>query len=195
MNKILSVIIALSLGLNFFSPQTIKAQAKEIESDFFVNPSLENSIDEKGVFLINGNTLAAINLDFPLPKETVKETIDEQPKTIKLLAKKEIQKPISIQNSKERTVSLTAYSSTVFQCDGDPFTTASGTRVKDGTVAANFLPFGTTIQIPDIFGNKVFVVEDRMARRFSNTVDIWMSNYQSAIQFGKVRSAKIVILD
>jgi 3D (Asp-Asp-Asp) domain-containing protein len=92
------------------------------------------------------------------------------------------------------TVAATAYSSTVAQCDSSPFITASGTRVHSGTIAANFLPFGTRIKIPDHFGDKVFVVEDRMSKRYWHKIDIWMPTYQQAISFGK-RNVRIVILD
>ena len=42
---------------------------------------------------------------------------------------------------------ITAYSSTIDQCDNEPFIAASGKRVYDGMVAANFLPLGTKIKI------------------------------------------------
>ncbi len=60
---------------------------------------------------------------------------------------------------------ITAYSSTVDQTDSTPFITANGVHVHDGVVATNALPFGTQIKIPALFGDKVFTVEDRMARR------------------------------
>lgn len=91
------------------------------------------------------------------------------------------------------TVTMTAYSSTPDQTDGNPFVTASGTTVHWGTVAANFLPFGTKIRIPDYFGNQVFTVEDRTAKRFSNRVDVWFPSRQGAIQFGK-RTLRIEVL-
>ena len=40
-------------------------------------------------------------------------------------------------------VTVTSYSSTPDQTDDSPFVTANGTWVHDGTLAANFLPFGT----------------------------------------------------
>src|SRR3990167_1248447 len=43
----------------------------------------------------------------------------------------------------ERYVTITAYSSTPEETDSTPFITASGTHVRDGVVAANFLPLGT----------------------------------------------------
>ncbi|MFA4873385.1 MAG: hypothetical protein WC659_05620 [Patescibacteria group bacterium] len=86
--------------------------------------------------------------------------------------------------SAQHAVVITAYSSTVDQTDGDPWTTASGTRVKDGIIAANFLPFGTRVRIPGLFGDKVFYVTDRMHPRFSDRVDVWMTTREEALQFG-----------
>ncbi|MFH1714285.1 MAG: hypothetical protein ABH831_01680 [Candidatus Nealsonbacteria bacterium] len=81
---------------------------------------------------------------------------------------------------------LTAYSSTADQCSGNPFITASGARVHDGTIAANCLPFGTKVKFPDIYGDKVFVVEDRLAARMGcNTIDIWFPDRGSALGFGR----------
>ena len=84
-----------------------------------------------------------------------------------------------------RTIMVTAYSSTPDQTEGDPFITASGARVYDGVLAANFLPFGTKVKLPEIFGNKIFIVEDRMNARFGDTrVDVWFPDRASAQEFG-----------
>jgi len=80
---------------------------------------------------------------------------------------------------------VTAYSSSVNETDDTPFITASGERVRDGIVAANFLPFGTKIRIPEIFGNKIFVVKDRMASKHAEKVDIWFETKALAKAFGK----------
>ncbi|MFA7664180.1 MAG: hypothetical protein WCY33_05240, partial [Clostridia bacterium] len=89
----------------------------------------------------------------------------------------------------------TAYSSTVWQTNEDPFTTASGIHVKEGIVANNMLPFGTEIKIPEYFGDKVFIVEDRMNRRKGPYwVDIWFATTQEAVDFG-IREAYIEILE
>ena len=81
-------------------------------------------------------------------------------------------------------VTVTAYSSTKDQTDGDPYLTAVGTPVRDGIVAANFLPIGTAVRFPDKFGEKIFVVEDRMHEKYGLQVDIWMSNQEKAKKFG-----------
>ena len=90
-------------------------------------------------------------------------------------------------------VTITAYSSTHDQTDGDPFITASGKQVVDGIVAANFLEFGTKIKIPEIFGDKIFVVEDRMARRHNYRIDIWFPNRNQAKRFG-IQELEVIIL-
>lgn len=92
---------------------------------------------------------------------------------------------------------LTAYNSEVDQCDDSPCITANGFDVCEhgieDTIAANFLKFGTKVRIPDLFGDKVFVVRDRMNKRYPNRIDIWMLEKQDAKQFG-VKLAKIEIL-
>lgn len=91
-------------------------------------------------------------------------------------------------------VRVTAYSSTPEETWGDPFITASGERVRDGIIASNFLPFDTEVQIPEIFGDKVFIVKDRMHPRKKNFIDIWMPAKQKAINFG-IHDTYIVVLD
>ncbi len=78
----------------------------------------------------------------------------------------------------------TGYSSTFDQTDETPFITASGTQVREGIVAANFLPFGTKIRLPELYGDKIFVVEDRMHPRKKYQVDIWFPNREDALNFG-----------
>ena len=92
------------------------------------------------------------------------------------------------------SVILTAYSSTVDQTDDTPFTTASNTRTRDGVIAANFLAFGTKVKIPGIFGDKVFTVEDRMAKKHDGKIDIWFPERYLAKNFG-VQEAEVLILE
>lgn len=89
-----------------------------------------------------------------------------------------------------KRVTASAYNSLPEQTDDTPFITASGTHVRDGVLAANFLPIGTLVTIPDMYGDKVFVVEDRMNARYQNNVDIWMESYAEAKKFGR-RSVEI----
>ena len=99
------------------------------------------------------------------------------------------------QVTREVTVVITAYSSTPDQTDDTPFITASGKTTADGIIANNYLPFGTKIKIPELYGEKVFVVEDRMNWKKSNYhFDIWFASYQDAKNFG-VKKAVIEILE
>lgn len=82
------------------------------------------------------------------------------------------------------TLTVTAYSSTRGETDGDPFTTASGERVRDGIIAANFLPFGTKVRFPEYSGDKIYMVQDRMSLRYWERADIWFPSYWEARQFG-----------
>lgn len=97
-------------------------------------------------------------------------------------------------SARTRMVKITAYTSAPEETDDTPFITATGNTVRDGIVATNFLPFGTRIQIPKLFGEKVFVVDDRMHPRMKNVVDIWMEDKQEALKFG-FKNAEIAILD
>lgn len=83
------------------------------------------------------------------------------------------------------TVEISGYSSTPDQTDDSPFITARGTYVRDGIVAANFLPFGTAVKIPSLYGDKIFIVEDRMNKRYWYNVDVWFPNRQSALNLGR----------
>ncbi len=88
---------------------------------------------------------------------------------------------------------ITAYSSSPDETDSTPFITASGNYVRPGVVAANFLPFGTRIRIPSVFGDKIFVVEDRLRADYNDRIDIWFSTKEGALKFGQ-RTSEIEIL-
>jgi 3D (Asp-Asp-Asp) domain-containing protein len=92
-----------------------------------------------------------------------------------------------VQKTLRRTyrVEVSAYNSEVAQCDDSPFITARGTHVRDGIVATNMFPFGTVIKIPSLFGDKIFVVEDRMNTRYQNNVDVWMESKADALKLGR----------
>ena len=95
---------------------------------------------------------------------------------------------------KTYNVFLTAYSSAPGETDDSPEITASGIAAKDGIVAANFLPFGAKIKIPDLFGERVFVVQDRLHRRKKGFVDVWMPSRKKALKFG-IKRAEILLVN
>lgn len=92
-------------------------------------------------------------------------------------------------------MTVTAYTSSPEETDDTPFITASGKSVGDGIVANNLLPFGTKVRIPELYGDKIFTVQDRMHYRMGNyKIDIWFPDKTEAKKFG-VKKATIEILE
>ena len=101
---------------------------------------------------------------------------------------------------------LSAYTNTVDQTDDSPDKTASGfslstLKAGEGVVANNFLPLGTKVRIPDLFGDMVFTVEDRGSQKHFSTVnrfDVYIPGgekaRQQAMQFGR-KTAKVEIIE
>lgn len=88
---------------------------------------------------------------------------------------------------------ITAYASVPDETDNTPFITADGSHVADGIVASNILPFGTRIEIPALFGDKIFTVHDRMSTKIKNTIDIWMPSVKQAVIFGAEHATILVL--
>lgn len=92
---------------------------------------------------------------------------------------------------------MTAYSSEAAQTDATPCIPADYKYnlcehyEQDGeqnTIASNFLPLGTKVRFPDLYGDKVFVVRDRMNARYGQgRGDIWMPTKAEAKTFGVKR--------
>ncbi len=101
---------------------------------------------------------------------------------------------IALETQKTQSVWVTAYSSTPEETDDTPFITASGTKVRDGIIATNMLPMKTRVKIPKLFGDKIFVVEDRMHPRKTNFVDVWMPTKEGALRVG-ITYTEIVVLN
>ena len=165
-SKIVFSVVALALILNVFFPQITKAQ----EASGKENDTVE---------------ITAVN-DVSFFTDRFAEL------------RKQAAELNTYKVKRVMTVTSTAYNSEVGQCDSTPCITADGYNVckagVENVVAANFLPFGTKIKIPEIFGDRIFTVHDRMNKRFSSRVDIWMLSRANAIQYGK-RTIKIEILE
>lgn len=87
-------------------------------------------------------------------------------------------------------VYASAYNSLPEQTDSSPCITANGFNVCEhgieDTIAMNNIPMGTLIKIPSLFGDRIFVVRDRMNARYgSENIDIWMKNLADAKKFGR----------
>ncbi len=104
-----------------------------------------------------------------------------------------------IKTQKAIRISLTAYTSSIEECQGDPCITANGFNLcrqdQEDTIATNRLPLGTKVKIPELYEDKVFVVRDRMNKRYYNRADIWMQEKEKAIQFGIKRNVKLIIVE
>lgn len=116
--------------------------------------------------------------------------------TIKEVQKREIQALLS--QGRVINMTVTAYNSEVGQCDDTPCITANGFNVCEhgieDVIATNILPFGTKVMFPELYGDKVFTVQDRMNAKYSYRADIWMVNRADAIQFGAHYNVKMVVL-
>lgn len=93
-------------------------------------------------------------------------------------------------------VIATAYSSEAAQTDDTPCIPADGYDLcahyeeygEGNTIAANFLPLGAQVKIPDLYGDKIFIVHDRMNKRYgTGRIDIWMPTREEAVAFGVKR--------
>lgn len=130
-----------------------------------------------------------------LPEESYSE-LKLEPKAVAKAKPKVAAAPQAVSIStgtNSKWVTVTAYSSTVDQCDSNPFITASGKHVRDGIIATNALAFGTKVMFPSVYGNKVFTVEDRMNRRYSDRADIWFETREEAKLFG-IKKLEMVII-
>ena len=107
--------------------------------------------------------------------------------------------PVVMAPKPDRTLAavFTAYTSTPDQTDSSPDITADGSKVTDGIIANNCLPFGTkvTIDLPG-YENVVLTVHDRMNTRYGcNRFDIWLDvSKKEAKKFGVKRTAAAVYL-
>lgn len=135
-------------------------------SVFLTAPAVDAAEEDQADLSIHGIGFVAVN------SQPAAET-----KTSKKMA-------VVSQKTNGRKVIVTAYSSTADQTDSTPFITANGTYVSDGIIATNFLPFGTKVKFPEYSGDKVYTVQDRMAKKNSHKIDIWMPSRQLALNFG-----------
>ncbi|MGB3988218.1 MAG: hypothetical protein WBK67_00800 [Minisyncoccales bacterium] len=175
--NILAVLVVS--GLIFIFPVLAKQISQEAEAEAKEDNGISLE-DESGSYLtFHDNTLSPFHTFSNEPEESKEHPVivEEEYRVVEVY----------------RTT-ITAYSSTVDQTNSEPFITASGSWVEDGIVATNFLPFNTKIRIPAYFGDKVFVVKDRMNRRYTDRVDIWFETRSQAKNFG-IKYTEIEILE
>ncbi len=202
------LIVCLFEFLFFFTPALANASVanhirenQESQQDDLISltPPLKSSeLDLEAQIIVD--QLAANPGESPEPIKEEKILLLANPQVIPSQESNILEKEEEI---KYRVVStsqhvITAYNSEAAQTDSSPCITANGFNVcehgVEDTIGANFLKLGTKVRIPELFGDQIFVVRDRMNKRFSNRVDVWMIEKQDALKFG-VKNAKIEVLE
>lgn len=91
---------------------------------------------------------------------------------------------------------ISAYSPTAAECDGDPFTTASGKRVYVGGIAADlrFYPLGTIMIIPNYNNGNPCTVVDSGGYIRGNRLDVFIWSTHEAIHWGRRKNVQVKIL-
>lgn len=94
---------------------------------------------------------------------------------------------------KTETYTITAYCACVKCCGKTDGITASGVKAVEGVTAAtdSSIPFGTKIYIDGV-GERI--VQDRGGAIKGNRIDLYFSDHQSALNFGR-QTKKVTILN
>ncbi|MCG8530240.1 MAG: 3D domain-containing protein [Desulfovibrionales bacterium] len=158
---------------------------------------------KNSVQLIFAALVLTILIQFRQDLEQLRSVIKEQHQEIVTLqgrlTKNTIQATLAVTLGKQnqtalfdmrakRVVKVTAYSPRVQETDSTPFITASNTKVRPGIVAVSRdlfdkgWVFGKKIYIKSL---GVFTIEDLMAKRKNNQVDIFMPKTARALAFGR----------
>jgi len=149
--------VHIVMAADFINPQRVMEQANFLDKQYLAAP-------EQSVVMLNGAELANAQTGWKAKRREPKATVS----TLYMTA--------------------SAYNSMPNQTDGSPYNTAIGSMTRDGVIgvaASNYLPLGTYVRFPDIFGDKEFRVEDRMNARYDKVIDVWMRDYSAAKRFGR----------
>lgn len=124
------------------------------------------------------------------------KTVPAKSKTVK--AKVSRSKVVTRSSPPVKIVSfeISAYSPTVQECDGDPFTTASGKRVYEGGIAADLrrYPLGTIMIIPGYNNGLPCKVIDSGSAIKKNKIDVFFFSTHEAIHWGRRKNVQVKIL-
>ncbi len=170
MNKIIKVVKVVILTVVILLPVIVLAEDN-------LNENLK--IVSRGEIVVSGREkLSPEVLDFKTEKE---EKIEKHNKKRLDIYKNRL---VTARFKQGKTnILVTGYSSTPDQCSGNPFITASGTHVHQGTMACPpQYPFGTKITIKDV---GTFICEDRGGAIKGNHFDVWFTSRSKALAWGK----------
>jgi len=178
---------ALVFAVVLLYPMSLASVAEAGFYDWLVSKNQQNNLLVSSPIADGGNT--SFNKIFSWDNRRPENINTVNTMTNKI--EKEVKPELKVINT--YTVRATAYSSTPDQTDNTPCHTATNYNVCTGdknVIAANFyvngyrVPFGTLVRIPEIYGEKIFVVEDRMNSRYTNNIDIWFPERSLALEFG-----------
>ena len=180
---VLSLIIACVFQFLFFFTPILAAEAVAEDQGFIKMDATSKSAADPIV--------AALIFDAQDKNQTDSAVAEQE-----TVSQDDIKTNIKVLSSSTHT--MTAYNSDPAQTDDTPCITANGFNVcthgQEDTIAANFLKFGTKVRIPELYGDRIFVVRDRMNKRYSDRVDIWMKEKTDARKFG-VKVARIEVVE
>ncbi len=197
MRSIAKILFVAACAASFFGIKI--ALAKEGTDSFNKkNNSVVNKITQKGFESVEISEIDRSKLStkiFGFKNFVDKKEVSETEKKTLTANEKRLAhyKPrLDAYNPPEDEISIlvTGYSSTPDQTWGDPFITASGTRVHLGTMACPVqYPFGTKISIE---GQGTYICEDRGGAIKGSHFDMWFESRGEALHWGKrVLVAKI----
>jgi len=188
-NIVLLIIIACVFQFIFFFAPALAEEAVGSDKNLINNENIAIESD----LIIKTSEMGLEEAKLASPASGEKNNQSQMPaKDVKTIASST---PKVLRTS---THVITAYNSEVGQTDSDPCTTANGFNLckhgQEDSIAANFLKFGTKVKIPELFGDKVFIVRDRMNKKHPNRIDVWMKEHSDAIKFGK-KTATIQVIE
>lgn len=147
----------------------------------------------------------------PLPVELSVNPMAEVLEESVLVAAAAVQGPLA---NPTFVLRATGYNSHESQTDSTPFITSTGARTRFGIIAVSRdllggdLPYGSLVRLRDL-GNfhtgrgvgafqalldgNVFIVEDTMAARKTQQVDVWFETYNTAVSWG-VRKVEVELV-
>lgn len=174
--------------------------------DFYLNRSVSLSLVRKVNFLL----IIVVIFEFILfPAPILAQEVEETTEMVNIIKLSYLYKddaPLivnTLPENPDREVktegyyTVTAYNSEVGQCDDTPCITANGFNLCEhgieDSIATNMLPFGTKVRLPELFGDRVFVVRDRMNARYYARFDVWMKDHSEAVKFG-AKTTKVEVL-
>ncbi len=171
------LVVSLFLLFIFSEGEALpKEGGKELAILSSLDEEMKEELNNEAITLYNDNSLIASSTPTHHKPQVLATQVEEKEEIQRMWVRLSAYAPLD-PNAKEG------------MCfSGNPMITASGTRSREGIVATNFLPFGTKIRIPSIFGDRIFTVEDRMSSRFTNTIDVLVKTQQEAINFGTKRA-------